>query len=101
MISIPRSAAEQAEIERETARLALYQYAMCPFCVRVKRTIKELGLDIEMHDTLFDAKARDELYRGGGSTQVPCLRITEDDGSVTWMYESGDIIRYLQERFGA
>ncbi|MFT6265002.1 MAG: glutathione S-transferase, partial [Oleiphilaceae bacterium] len=27
------------------------------------------------------------------------LRIEENDGAVTWMYESSDIIEYLEQRF--
>lgn len=81
-------------------RLALYQYAMCPYCVRVKAAIKRLGLDIDMRDTLFDAGARAELQGATGGTQVPCLRITRADGSEQWMLESADIIRYLEDRYG-
>jgi glutathione S-transferase len=39
------------------------------------------------------------LLQGGGKVQTPCLRIAGEDGQVRWMYESGDIIRYLQQRF--
>ncbi|HAI96784.1 MAG TPA: glutaredoxin, partial [Methylococcaceae bacterium] len=35
---------------------------------------------------------------GGGKLKVPCLRI-EEDGKVSWMYESSDIINYLEDRF--
>jgi len=31
---------------------------------------------------------------------VPCLRIEKADGAVEWMYESADINRYLERRFG-
>ncbi len=31
--------------------------------------------------------------------KVPCLKI-EQAGEVTWMYESNDIISYLNQRFG-
>jgi glutathione S-transferase len=31
---------------------------------------------------------------------VPCLRIEKEDGSSEWMYESKDIIAYLDERYG-
>jgi hypothetical protein len=27
------------------------------------------------------------------------LRIENDEGEITWMYESGDIINYLEQRF--
>jgi len=39
------------------------------------------------------------LYQfGGGKRKVPCLRI-EEDGKTEWMYESNDIIAYLEQRF--
>jgi glutathione S-transferase len=43
---------------------------------------------------------RKELLNGGGRKTVPCLRIEDSSGSVQWMYESGDIIAYLQRKFG-
>jgi hypothetical protein len=39
------------------------------------------------------------LLEGGGQVKVPCLRITNADGNVEWMYESDDIISYLQKNF--
>ncbi|SLJ83579.1 glutathione S-transferase N-terminal domain-containing protein [Psychrobacter sp. DAB_AL43B] len=42
---------------------------------------------------------RSELAENGGRVKVPCLRI-EENGEVQWMYESNDIIAYLQQRFG-
>jgi glutathione S-transferase len=41
-------------------------------------------------------KYKHQLEEGGGKVQVPCLRI-EKDGDVTWLYESDDIIQYLQQ----
>jgi glutathione S-transferase len=35
----------------------------------------------------------------GGKVQAPCLKITHDN-TVEWLYESGDIIDYLDEKFG-
>jgi len=55
-------------------------------------SVKEL--DIEMKST-SDRENATALMQGGGKTQVPCLRIEQADGSVQWMYESDDIIRYL------
>jgi len=36
---------------------------------------------------------------GGGKLTVPCLKIENDSGEVTWMYESSDIVAYLEGRF--
>ena len=99
--SIKREATEQAEIDTQTQKLALYQYAACPFCVKVRRAMKRNGLNIETRDAKRSEQAKEELVNGGGQLKVPCLRIEEDNGEVRWMYESGDIINYLEQRFGA
>lgn len=96
---VTRPADEQRRVDEQTSRLALYQFASCPFCSKVRSEIARLSLDIVLHDTKTDPLRRQELLSGGGKTMVPCLRITNDDGSVTWMYESADIVGYLQQRF--
>jgi hypothetical protein len=32
---------------------------------------------------------------------VPCLRVVKEDGSIDWIYESNDIIGFLDRRFGS
>lgn len=98
--SMERDPAEQAKVDAETSELALYQFHACPFCVKVRRAIHRLALNIELRDAQSDREHRDALIEGGGKPQVPCLRIAHPDGRVEWMYESADIIRYLEERFG-
>ena len=53
-----------------------------------------------MKDVLNDKNSEEELMKGGGQRQVPCLRI-EENGQTTWMYESKVIIDYLDKRFAA
>ncbi len=96
---VQRPADEQKTIDQHTSSMTLYHFRMCPFCVKVRRTIKRLSLDIETLDALRDAPAREQLLAGGGKIKVPCLKVTNQQGSETWMYESADIVRYLQERF--
>jgi glutaredoxin len=91
---------KKAEIDAQTAKLALYQFKQCPFCVKTRRTVRRLGLDIETRDARNDPKWNQELISEGGKYQVPCLRIVNDDGSVEWLYESTDINQYLDKRFG-
>lgn len=89
----------QKKIDAETAKLSIYQFVSCPFCVKVRRAARRLGLNIRYRDVNTDPAAEKELLAGGGEYQVPCLRIEKEDGSVQWMYESSDIIRYLETRF--
>jgi glutaredoxin len=95
---IRRAAEEQARIDRESASLRLYHFAACPYCRKVRRDIRLMGLTIEMADIKRDAAAKATLVAGGGKKQVPALRIEEPSG-VRWMYESRDISSYLRERF--
>ena len=99
--SVKREASEQTDIDVQTAQLALYQYKACPFCVKVRRTIKRNGLTIETRDAKRSEQFKAELEQGGGQLKVPCLRIQEDNGDVRWMYESNDIVDYLDARFNS
>ncbi len=71
--------------------LILYKYDACPFCIRVRRSLKKLGLQVPMRDIQSDAGARQELSSLGGSSMVPALSI---NGKI--MYESRDIIEFLK-----
>lgn len=96
---VVRSAEAQQEVERACAKMALYHFKTCPFCIKVRHEMGRLSLPIELRDAQHEAEHREALLQGGGKVQTPCLRIIGDDGQVQWMYESGDIIRYLQQRF--
>jgi len=98
--SSPKRAPEaQQALDEQTASLALYQFEACPFCVKVRRAMKRAGLNIETRDAKKDENHREALLQGGGRVKVPCLRIENDNGDVEWMYESNDIISYLNNRF--
>ena len=93
---VKRSAEAQSKVEQALAGLALYQYQACPFCVKVRRELKRKNLKLELRDAKqLDYKT--ELEQGGGRVKVPCLRI-EETGQVQWLYESSDIIEYLNQR---
>jgi glutaredoxin len=96
---VERSAKAQQEVDRQTQNMVLYQFQQCPFCVKTRRTIHRLALNIEKRDARNDPKWNQELISEGGKYQVPCLKITKDDGSVEWMYESTDINQFLDEKF--
>lgn len=96
---IQRTEAEQKDAEQRASKLSLYQFYACPFCVKTRRVIYQLNLPIETRDAQTGIY-RQELQSEGGQIKVPCLRI-EDNNQVRWMYESSDIIAYLQENFSA
>lgn len=95
---IKRPDAEQQQVQQEADTLALYQFYACPFCIKTRRTIHALNINIDLRDASNNEKYRQELLAEGGQIKVPCLRI-EEHGNVRWMYESSDIINYLNSRF--
>lgn len=98
--AIVRPPEEQTKVDQACQNLALYQFRTCPFCIKVRKEIARLGLNIELRDTQLDPTHRQALEQGGGKVKVPCLKITHEDGREEWLYESDDINRLLHQRFG-
>jgi len=96
---VVRPAEEQQKIDQQCQTMALYQFQTCPFCLKVRRTLRALSLNIDLRDAQHDAQYRAELLAGGGQVQVPCLRIVDTQGQYHWVYESALIIQYLRQRF--
>jgi len=92
-----RDVKTQAEIDSNTAHLNLYQLPACPFCVKVRRSLKRDGLNINLRNINQNEEYREELIREGGKRTVPCLRIEKENEPVRWLYESSSIVDYLQQ----
>jgi glutaredoxin len=92
-----RATKDQEKIEAELANLSLYQFFACPFCIKTRRALHRLNLPIPLKNA-SKPENRAELEAQGGRVQVPCLKISESD-DVQWMYESSEIIQYLEQRF--
>ena len=95
---VKRSVEEQVKADQETKILKLYQFYACPFCVKTRRAIKRLNLKVETRNAQAAGEFRKELELNGGKIKVPCLKV-EGAGEASWIYESNDIIKYLDERF--
>jgi glutaredoxin len=93
----PKAAQQSADLQCES--LALYQYKTCPFCMKVRREIGRLSLNIQRVDAQPPGADRDALTREGGATKVPCLKITDAAGKSKWLYDSEKIVGYLRGRF--
>ncbi|MBL4940657.1 MAG: glutaredoxin [Colwellia sp.] len=92
-----RTSQEQQKFDEKTQSLSLYQLPSCPFCVKVRRTMKREGLNIELRNINKKNDYREELIREGGKRTVPCLRIEKANGQVQWLYESNDVVAHLQQ----
>ncbi len=82
----------------ETATLSLYHFDSCPFCELVRRAIEHLGVAVELRNIQTDPAHYRTLIEATGRATVPCLRINRDSGDGSWLHESADIVRFLEER---
>ena len=71
--------------------LKLYEMEGCPFCMKVKNKMQELGLEYE--SVMVDPFNKPQIVKDLGNT-VPVI---DDDGHA--MNESADIIEYLEKKF--
>ncbi len=96
---LKRSDIEQKKVSAMAKNMSLYNYFACPFCIKVRRTVRRLNIPLEIRDAqIRGGEHRNTLEKQGGKIKVPCLRIDEGD-ETTWMYESNDIIAYLNTTF--
>lgn len=73
--------------------MILYYKPTCPFCIRVINAAQHMGATLDLRDVSANPDAYAELLAQGGKSQVPFL---VDEAEGTKMYESADIIEYLQ-----
>jgi glutathione S-transferase len=88
-------------VDLQCQSLVLYQFSTCPFCIKVRQEMHRLSLPIELRDSQNNSTHRSELLQSTGTTQVPCLKITDHNGQTQWLKESSAIVTYFRERFEA
>lgn len=107
---VSRSQQLQKQLDDLTQNLYVYEMLACPFCVKVRREIHRLGLNINTINVKLSKPEMDRLVNEGGKFQVPCLRIdppfkpdsikntdkSNDDQACKWLYESDQIIEHIQ-----
>ena len=72
--------------------IKLYQFEDCPYCVKVRAKLEELGIEYEKVEVNPANKQRVVVDLGG---TVPVI---DDDGMV--MNESDNIVEYLEGKYG-
>src|SRR5437867_4452108 len=76
--------------------LELYDFEACPYCRKVREVLSELDLDYRARPVAQGSARRAELVRRGGKMQAPYL---VDPNTRREMYESDDIIAYLEGQY--
>ena len=90
----------QDKNKSDSDSLSLYYFKTCPYCFRVSRVLKKLGVEVEKRDIHADPRHQADLMAALGRKTVPVLRINSSDGDERWLPESRDIISYLKSTYG-
>lgn len=77
--------------------LTMYVKTGCPFCAKALAKVDELGIEVEQKN-IADEGVAEELIARGGKRQVPYLVDADRDVD---MYESDDIVAYLDEHYSS
>ena len=77
--------------------LVVYNFEISPYCRKVRETLCSLNLDYEVRNVAKKSTRRPELVERGGQMMVPYLI---DPNTGTEMYESDDIVAYLEQTYG-
>ncbi|MEM9176864.1 MAG: glutathione S-transferase N-terminal domain-containing protein [Myxococcota bacterium] len=78
--------------------LELYSFEASPFCRLVRERLCELELRYVLHNVARGSARRDAFVERSGKMQVPYLA---DPNTGIEMFESADILAYLDDTYGA
>jgi len=90
--------------------LTLYVKTGCPYCAAVLHKVDELGIKVDLKN-INDTKAASDLIEKGGKRQVPymideehklsvpCTPCMIDEDNDISLYESADIVDYLDREY--
>ena len=78
--------------------LHLWSFEASPFCRRVREVMCDLELPYHLHNVAKLSPSRSDFILRSGKMQVPYL---EDPNTDTKMFESRDIVAYLERTYAA
>lgn len=79
--------------------IEIYLAERCPFCVKVRMYMEQKGIPYILKPVPLgsaSSEVKEELKRLGGKSQVPFL--VDPERNIK-MYESDDIIAYVEEHY--
>lgn len=83
--------------EQPAELLKLYGFEASPYCRKVREVLHELNLDFVAKNVGKGSARRPEFFACSGKMMVPYLI---DPNTGTEMFESDDIVQYLEDTYG-
>jgi len=77
--------------------LDLWSFEASPYCRLVREALCDLELEYRLHNVAKNSPKRDAFVRRSGQMQVPYL---VDANTGVALFESADIVRYLETTYG-
>jgi glutathione S-transferase len=77
--------------------LELYSMEMSPYCRLVRETLCSLEIPYRLHNVGKNSPSREDFVKRSGKMMVPWL---SDPNTGTELFESADIVRYLESTYG-
>ncbi|MFH1500759.1 MAG: glutathione S-transferase N-terminal domain-containing protein [archaeon] len=78
--------------------IILWQFDGCPFCKKVMEKLTELSIDfVSITAPVTNESKREFLKKIGGKDQTPFIIDTDE---LVMMYESDEIIEFLEKNYG-
>ncbi|MBT3412990.1 MAG: glutaredoxin [Candidatus Jacksonbacteria bacterium] len=79
-------------------KLEMYELEHCPYCIKVRNTLKEMGIEYVSHSVPANRADRTEVEKISGQQFVPVLI---DPNTDTMIADDDDkAIEYLQKTYG-
>lgn len=99
LASLPRAGRVQVRPSKEPAQpLELWSFEVSPFCRIAREALCNLEIPYVLHNVAKGSDKRSDYVARSGKMMVPFLH---DPNTKVSMFESADIVRYLNETYGA
>ena len=95
--TVQRSQQAQKNIDKKTAKFVLYELKNCPDCSKLRLKLHQAQIKIERKNAEKYECYRNEVLRGGGIPEFPCLAIKLENGKKRWVYGSKEIKQTLNQ----
>ncbi|BCE01447.1 glutaredoxin family protein [Marinicellulosiphila megalodicopiae] len=95
---VNRTLPEQKKMDEKARQFVLYELKHCPDCSKLRRKLHQNQINIDTRNAQKYQCYRNEMLKGGGKIQFPCLMVQNPDNTQKWIYGGEAIYNCLQQQ---